>query len=186
MDPSRDVVYMGDWTTPSGIPIDENAYILNVAQYIPNGGYIDAAAIIFPKMNNPQRKEHWYLDENHNACAHLVNHSKIHANVRVISFYWSEVFPRSPPQNSANSEDRSDALYYRLPNVVRSDGAPRYFDGDTIVYFEKHAEHLTTIQNNTCGAVFYAKNDLPSNQELFLDYQLQYPLPSWAKEWYEE
>ena len=151
------MVFLGHWTTPSGIAVDENAYILNL-QEPPCSGYIDALS-----SHND--------NENPNACGHLVNHDATYPNVQVQSVCWSDILE--------GGEDL-DKNYFDLPNIVRSDNAPRYyFNGDNceIVRYDDH-------DASVCGAVLCATRDIHKNQEVVLNYQLQPPLPSWAKHWY--
>ena len=93
------MVFLGGWTTPSGLPPDMNAYILNV-----KGGYIDGATATTATNQNPH------------ACAHKVNHCPQHHNVNVRSLTWP------------SSVQPSDS-YHCIPNTVRCDGSPRYHDG---------------------------------------------------------
>jgi len=161
-------VFLGHKTTPSKVLPEENAYILNLKD-VPAGGYIDALAL---ENEGTQR-----LDANPSACAHLVNHSKDDANTEVVSFVWADVIPLG---NSSNMENQS----HSIPNVLRSDEAPRYVDGNEMFYYESDEEVSLTNINN-CGAVFCAKFDIPAGQELLLDYDLRPPLPPWAANWYK-
>jgi hypothetical protein len=38
---------------------------------------------------------------------------------------------------------------------------------------------------NVCGAVICPNEDIDADQELLRDYELEPPLPNWAKDWYE-
>ena len=103
--------------------------------------------------------------------AHLVNHSSLHNNVDVTSFWWHEVLD---PEEIANQKQN----LYEIPNRRRRDGTPWFFhSGETRVYEQSETSPCA-------GAVFYALRDLLENEEIYLNYRLQEPLPEWAKAWY--
>jgi hypothetical protein len=157
-----EVEFLGSLTTPSGIPTEENAYVLNLAE---TGGYIDGRALLDPDGRR--------LDENPSACGHLLNHNVDQANVRVVSFLWKDLLEGTPAVDSKE--------YFSLPNVVRSDGALRYRLGSEMVYYHNKDSPACA------GAVFCATTNIKTGQEFFLDYGLlQRPLPSWASDWYEK
>lgn len=88
--------------------------------------------------------------------------------MEVLSFAWSDVCP-----NKKHLDTKEDA--YPLPNFVRNDGSPWYFDSgqSEVVYY-------TGIGSNV-GAAFFAKQPIQDGDEVLLDYALLPPLPSWAR-----
>lgn len=175
------VEFMGHMVTPSGVDQNKNAYILNVHTQM--GGYIDALALDVSVNRSraddddeltPRRRR---LDENPSACAHLVNHSSRKANVRVVPFIWVDVLP---------DYKSGDDDFFDLPNIVRTDGAPRFFQvhGSEMIFYEKGEPSFSVL--NVCGAVFCASTDISAGDELLLNYGLRKPLPSWAAQWYDQ
>jgi hypothetical protein len=151
------VVYLGHLKTPSGVPTDENAYILCLQSV---GGYLDGMALIQDGIK---------LDENPNACAHLVNHSSVNDNVEIESIVWHEILPNEPLFQSD---------YYHLPNLVRSDQARRGFLHNETIYYNGDEPN--------CGAVLLAKRRIQQGEELLLNYKLNLQHnPKWASDWYE-
>jgi len=196
------VVFLGGWSTPSGIEPDTNAYILNLktktttaattttttASISLNGGYLDGLAL--------EACDRRRLDANPSAVAHLVNHSTTNDNVEVVAFDWSSVLPMKNDDNDDTKKDNTrrkgvvgvggeDEYYYGLPNVARFDGAPRYMDGSEVVHYQKKVEVEHSDCQNVCGAVFCASVDIEAGEELFLDYGLVPPIPSWAVDFYD-
>jgi hypothetical protein len=172
--------YLANQIPPSQIEFEENAYILNISDEI--GGYIDASACVLHKDRR--------LDDSPSACGHLINHNgKIHANVKVVSFYWKDILGEEN-----NNED--DEQWYKLPNILRFDGSPWYFDtiNQQIQYFPKGMQdHRFATMNHqmVVGAAIIADDTsnvkLIPGQELFLDYQLKATaLPKWAVDWYHK
>ena len=156
--------FLANELPPSSVPPEENAYILNVGGDI--GGFIDGLALELDVDSRKQR-----LDENPSACAHKVNHS-LQANAEVIPFYWSEV-----GMESGENDD-----YFPIPNAVRADFTPWYFDGNKIHYFTPQENEIRHL----CGVAICSTKPLISDEEVFLDYALKAPYPYWAADWYEK
>ena len=170
------VEFLGGTITPSGLHSDDNAYIMNIQT--PTGGYIDGWALeigIVPSSTSFSR-EIRRLDENPSCCAHLVNHSLARSNVEVFPFLWTDILMQNYFSNDM----------FDLPNVLRRDGFPWYFANSEIVYYgDIHASSTSsTSAELICGAALFAKSHITKDSELFLDYQLQEPLPLWATKWY--
>jgi hypothetical protein len=73
---------------------------------------------------------------------------------------------------------------FALPNDLRKDGSPWYFDGiiQRIQIFENSdKEPLPSV----CGGAIVISKPLDSGDELLLDYGLRKPYASWAKDWYK-
>lgn len=159
------VHYLGKDSLPSGVyPPEINAYIFNLKTV---GGYLDGLA-----TTCNDHDETFCMTENPSACAHFVNHSRLDdgSNVYALSFWWHDVL----------KEDLDvDDIWYKIPNQRRRDGSPWFLVNDTLTSFDD-------TQNNACGgAVFCASRDIEENEELYLDYGLQPPLPPWAQDWYD-
>jgi len=156
--------YMANITAPSGGAIEENAYILNLQEV---GGYLDGRAHVAGNINGQAWEEEEVPPTA--VCGHLINHSVKEANVQVWSFRWSDVLDR---QNQKE-----------LPNELRCDGSPWYFDGrsEEVVWFTK----ATQIPTLLSGAVLYATRTVFQEEELYLNYGLDAPYPVWAQGWYE-
>ena len=183
--------FLGSWTTPSGVDPDTNAYILNLTTTTKasalSGGYLDGLAL--------QACDRRRLDANPSAVAHMVNHHSTNHNVEVVAFDWSSVLLMEGDDNDDNArrrryvlgdDDGQDEHYYGLPNVARFDGAPRYMDGSEVVHYQKAEEvEQSVVCQNVCGAAFCASNDIEAGEELFLDYGLVPPIPSWAIVFYD-
>lgn len=157
---------------------DDNEYVLNLNDI---GGYIDA--------NNHEYRGADDLEYNHGAVGHLVNHGKgEQANVDVLSFHWNQLLNKD-----VMDQIKSDSLH-NIPNTMRNDGTAWFLDSRTgeINYF--HESNGTKVKmesicyNNTipiAGAVLYASKKIKEGQELFLNYKLKPPYPSWARDWIE-
>jgi hypothetical protein len=182
LDPAGDddsIQFLGHKMTPSGAQPDDNAYILNVKVKL--GGYLDGQALnvhtdverrsapgIDQALLTTQSGRR--LDENPSACAQLVNHSSNHSNVAVVPFLWDDILD----SDRCQSHD-----YYTLPNVLRSDGFPRYICGTEITYYQGSVGQVA-------GAAFVASQNIRSGEELCLNYALhRRPLPAWAANWYD-
>lgn len=154
-DDDNNTVFLGSTSLPSGVdPPESNAYIMNLRDV---GGYIDGLATAgLVDDNNPH------------AVAHLVNHSSQVPSVKVVSFWWHEILHKTC------NEDKESL--YNIPNKRRCDGTPWFFHHNEMKYHQ---------ETSPCaGAVFCALRDLAENEEIFLDYGLQEPLPQWAEAWY--
>ena len=154
--------------------ISENAYILNLAC----GGYIDGLAL------NSQYVKHATLDCNPSACGHLVNHDAIRNNVEVHSFSWEELTDGQDTTTSASNTTKGNNNF-PLPNELRADGSPWYFDTslDKMVAFPRHDEDPLP-QSTLCGAALVLTKPVFEGDELLIDYGLKEPYPKWAKDWY--
>lgn len=165
--------YLAKHMPPSQVPLEENAYILNLETV---GGYLDGCAL--HSVGKSSR-----LDASPSACGHLVNHYRSTGdkpNVKVISFRWNDVLGQEFDDEMTISD---------LPNDMRCDGSPWYFDIITqdVVYFPRWEEEQTRVLHPlVAGAAIVSINDrLRDGQELFLDYQLRSDdLPKWAIDWY--
>eukprot|EP00977_Amphora_coffeiformis_P001280 scaffold261_cov170-Amphora_coffeaeformis.AAC.28 len=163
-----DATYFGNTSLPSGVdPPEMNAYILNLKSTC---GYLDGIATE-GMVDNPA------------ACAQIVNHNRQHPNVHVVSFWWHDVLddmtlPSSSSTTTSSSSVDTDNAFYPIPNRRRCDGAPWFFHNDEMMYYEKH------VRTPCAGAVLCAARDLEI-EEMYLDYGLQQPLPSWARGWYD-
>lgn len=177
------IIYLANEETlpPSGIPFDENAYILNMPQV---GGYLDGlalsgenTAISQQRSNSNSRRR---LDENPSACAHKINHSFSSVNARIVPFFWDGVLKELCKENETAEVDTD---CYALPNVIRNDGSPWYLDGSTnkVWFFNNDSQACCRL----CGAAVCATRMLQPGDEVFLDYSLKSPLPLWATNWYE-
>lgn len=187
-------VYLADQRTPSGLLVEENAYILNL-QDVRGGGYLDGRAckVVLEEEEDLQKDETSivWLDKNPSACGHLVNHnSGSKANIAVLSFLWQDVFRLLPSSSGWHERDNNncDDDYYGIPNRTRVDGSPWYFDPleERIVYFRKSQDDSShdTVREPVCGAAMVVLEPIAEGEELFLDYGLTKPYPGWAKDWY--
>ena len=188
-----DLEFLGHKSTPSGIPIEENAYILNIQTAA--GGYIDGMALEVLKgrdnlmnesLHESSTRKKQRLDSNPSYCGHLVNHSMMHQNVQILPFLWSDVvgIGNIHECNDNVEPSYSEETLSSIPNVIRQDGAPRcLFNGDIIHYatIDDNISHIDKVY----GAVIYASQNIGPDQELYLDYKLNPPLPLWAKPWYD-
>ena len=193
-----EIEFLGHNSTPSGIPIEKNAYILNIQTVA--GGYIDGMALEVNEGRHIPIREYSYsnklyhpqvkgrLDSNPSCCGHMINHSIRHQNVQILPFLWSDVI--EPVYHNCEYINDLAPVHIKktlssLPNLMRQDGAPRYlFNGDVIHYATREAYKMSCI-NNVHGAVIYSTKHIGPDQELFLDYKLKKPLPLWAASWYD-
>eukprot|EP00934_Nitzschia_sp_Nitz4_P007062 Nitzschia sp. Nitz4//scaffold134_size62860//6967//7728//NITZ4_006320-RA/size62860-processed-gene-0.42-mRNA-1//-1//CDS//3329535472//7052//frame0 len=167
-------LYLASIQSPSGIPSEENAYLLNLATT--NGGYLDGMALTCPTTGRP-------LDAHPSAVGHLLNHNHSIPNVSVISFPWETIL--SLAQVDTSSSSAMDETW-SIPNVLRCDGSPWYWDTQEsrLVRFPTSlsTEFLT---RKSCGAAMVLSREVEPGEELFLDYGLRTnPLPAWAEGWY--
>ena len=170
-------LYLAKKLPPSGIDFQENAYVLNLGS--PVGGYLDGCALE-TSTGRP-------LNGSPSACGHLVNHfgnakSTQQPNVQVVPFFWKDILP---------SESH---LMDLLPNTMRCDGSPWYFEAmeQRIIYFPEEVDNRQTLLDPLLAgaAIVASRGDgslpLHPDQELLLDYQLQPDaLPKWAVGWYQ-
>ena len=207
------ITYLGNTVPPSGIDNDHNAYILNIPEvggYLDGLALSPSSSLSAPappdnttppddgslldNSNNDDNKNgdqfnsqrRMLLDENPSACGHKVNHSTRRANVSVIPFFWKDVFPENEPKDGFKTS--------YLPNILRNDGSPWYHDGynNTIRYFSAaSAQEKIIVQPQQhssfllcCGAAICSLRTLQPGEEIFLDYGLRRPYPSWARDWY--
>jgi hypothetical protein len=169
-----DVVYLAnELLPPSGISNEDNAYILNVTEIC---GYIDGLALeekFTLECGEPQTR---VLDENPSACAHKINHSSRFVNTKIKPFYWTDVF------EEADEDDKQNIFH--IPNSIRSDGAPWYFDG-----VENRLHHFSSNDTDRCvslcGVAMVATKNLSDGDELLMNYKLKLPVPPWACDWYD-
>jgi len=168
----RHTEYLANVIPPSfythRLQMDENAYVLNLQS---SGGYIDGCAL------ESQFNKTTKLDTNPSACGHLVNHDAVHYNTEVFDFCWSDIMGF---QNGSGEEDD----LYILPNEIRTDGSPWYYDKihEDIVRFPKQSIETSGIKSH--GAALLVTKPLDEGDELLLDYKLSEPYPKWAEEWY--
>ena len=178
------IVYLGNEMPPSGVNNDENAYILNLSEL---GGYLDGLALLAsePPTISAANSEveptlTRRLDVNPSACGHKVNHSSRRANVMFVPFFWKDVFPKDATQRQ--DPQHEDEWLASLPNTMRNDNSPWYFDG--------HTNELCHFRANDigpqllCGAALCSLRTMEPGEEAFLDYGLKLPYPPWAREWY--
>ena len=201
-----------------------NAYILNLGPEV-NGGYIDAGAtaaaasvLSVPDEKNVQQQQQgggggglppsW--------CGHLINHCgrDRRANVEVRSFLWIDVVGEEQLWSSVMDQykckgdnrhgtDQDNTEIVKLPNTMRLDGSPWYFDmvSQKTVMFPKPSQKYTvrSILPMLAGAAIVVSTNkkegrhespppsLQPDEELFLHYSLKGPpYPPWAEGWYEE
>lgn len=162
--------------------LESNGYILNLNDNPNIGGYIDG---------EPNRKEE---NSSPSAVGHLINYNgSDNANVRVVSFCWSSIlsYNGNAQTRAFDMTSLSTDEFYNIPNTLRSDGTPWYFDGITnkLVYFPllKHNNSSNSNISPLRGAAICLKSSInhPDRRELFLDYALRNPLPKWAQGWYD-
>lgn len=166
------VTFLGSIKTPSGIPPDQNAYLLNLKS-VSIGGYLDGMALGVP--HHKQR-----LDENPSAVGHLINHSANNDNVTVVAIEWDRFVNGSDGLEPVIcSIGEGSNVWYPLPNVNRFDGALRYLEGTELVHYPNHESF-----HGVYGAALCAKHDIDADDELLLDYMLVQPLPKWAINFY--
>jgi hypothetical protein len=200
---------MGHLFPPSGVKFDDkNCYILDVTPKFgvikKVSGFIDALAlsvqVVSPHYkgddiyggalsnedksainDDEQRQERGQsrlekrrLDENPSACGHFMNHSPT-PNTTLYAFAWEDVYPNYQPGSDHT---------YDLPNIARTDGGPRYviYYGSEMVFYDVDEPQFKV--KDVCGAIVCANIDIDTDQELLRDYELEPPLPNWAKDWY--
>jgi hypothetical protein len=197
-------LYLAKGISPSGVDFQNNAYVLNLTTEV--GGYIDALALNRSARRptcGPQQNEctplidgdGLRLDSSTSACGHLINHYKVGVgdyycttNVQVVPFWWKDML--------LPEEDVDILSHWKLPNVLRCDNSPWYFDicTDQVVYFPSE-EQQDSLHHIVAGAPITSlpiasgvnKNiPLEHGQEIFLDYELQPPFPHWAADWYRQ
>ena len=176
---AAECMYLAGQSPPSGVLPEQNAYILNLKDV---GGYLDGLAEVSKDCSDDSSQPSTSKTlsppqhDNPSACGHMVNHnSNSRANVRVVSFFWKDVFQLMPVQSIEEC--------YSLPNRMRNDKYPWYYDprDGKVVYGND-----TTYRNDekVCGAAMIVQKPIGIGYELFLDYGLLQPYPSWAKDWY--
>jgi len=165
--------YLANQSPPSnyGSDIGENAYIMNLATC---GGYIDGCAL------ESQYDQNDVLDSNPSACGHLVNHDAVTSNVEEFSFVWGEL-----ADHDAQSVHLKREEYFSIPNELRADGSPWYYDikSDQLVLFPNRDE-TPLLRKMVCGIALLLTNPISQNEELLLNYGLKEPHPLWAQGWY--
>lgn len=168
----RDAEYIANELPPSyfcnGIEMDNNAYIMNLQG---SGGYIDACVL------KSQYCETSNLDSNPSACGHIVNHDANNPNTEVFDFCWADVL--------LDRHDEDDEPCYQLPNEMRADGKPWFFD-KVLREIVSFPEAESVGKSQPFGAALVATQPLDKDDELLLDYKLTEPYPSWAKDWYNQ
>jgi hypothetical protein len=194
-----------------------NAYILNLGPEV-NGGYIDGSPpstmTTIPedfksngqspsRDDDPSDMTTTALSTPHNNpawCGHLINHCgrDRRDNVEVKSFLWvhaldeqqlfSSVMRQFSGDNGGNDEN-----VLRIPNTMRLDGSPWYFDTvsqKTVMLPKPHQRfQVASVLPMFAGAAIVAKDGqtLEPGDELFLHYRLRGPpYPDWAAGWYDE
>ena len=175
------VEYLANLTPPSyhlgdaSADIRKNAYIMNLQKC---GGYIDGYALKSQYSDDVEKA----LDSNPSACGHLVNHDSFNHNVKIVSFEWVNVIQ----QNNTIL----DAEYFPLPNELRADGSPWYFDTslENLVHFPDSSNHeeQPLVQKMLCGAALILTTPIAQGEELLIDYGLKEPYPEWADGWYNK
>ena len=178
-------LYLANKTSPAGIAVEDNAYILNLSR---PGGYLDGACLSSP----PDGRK---LDLNPSACGHLINHSAISANVEYESFSWDMVLATlADHDNNYLSRIKDDACLHDLPNANRQDGSAWYADQDQVVRFPNPDELCSSIRTNHSqehrfflgGAAFITTRTVDQGEEILLNYRLRKPYPAWARDWYTD
>ncbi|KAG7340913.1 hypothetical protein IV203_024456 [Nitzschia inconspicua] len=203
--------YLAKYLPPSRVDMNDNAYIMNLETV---GGYIDGLAL---QSSNNGDSCSSRLDASPSACGHLINHYRpFHdkPNVTVISFLWKDVLQQQEDHFLDDDDDHHHDHhdYYQLPNVMRCDGSPWYFDiiTQTMVHFPDRQDDSSFRHNSTTTTVLHPllagaaivsvigdgrtdddtmyknRRRLETDQELVLDYRLNTnKLPNWAKDWYQ-
>lgn len=169
----RNAKYLANSIPPSyyssGVEMNDNAYIMNLQGH---GGYIDGCALE-SQYCKPA------LDSNPSACGHLVNHNSRKVNAQVLDFCWDEVFTDEVDLDN----DGNNSLYH-LPNELRADGSPWYYDSmhEEVISFR----NKPLSNRGVFGAALILIKPLENEDELLLDYKLNEPLPNWAAGWYNQ
>ena len=187
---SHEVEYFANKSLPSnyGSDITDNAYIMNLNSC---GGYIDGCAL----KSQYNDTDNTVLDSNPSACGHLVNHATLKNNVKILSFAWDEVLKEGSSYDDAETalECNKENEYYLIPNEMRADGTPWYYDSamNKLVSFTKSSQsqrhlclHHPMKNKLVCGAALILTRSVYEGEELVLNYGLTKPYPAWAKEWY--
>ena len=187
---SHEVEYFANKSPPSnyGSDITDNAYIMNLNSC---GGYIDGCAL----KSQYNDTDNTVLDSNPSACGHLVNHATLKNNVKILSFAWDEVLKEGSSYDDAETalECNEENEYYLIPNEMRADGTPWYYDSamNKLVSFTKSSQsqrhlclHHPMKNKLVCGAALILTKSVCKGEELLLNYGLNKPYPAWAKEWY--
>lgn len=176
--------YLANQSPPSnvGSSIDNNAYIMNVTLM---GGYIDGCALTSQYNNNKDNM----LDTNPSACGHLINHDSVRKNVDVVAFAWDEIITKERRVDDnviLNNHLNDESYYYPIPNELRADATPWYYDTllHKIISFPSK-EDTPLSHSLLCGAAIVLTAPISQGEELLLDYGLKKPYPVWAKEWYQ-
>jgi len=150
-------------------------------QDVATGGYLDGMS----SLEVGGRR----LDTNPSACGHLVNHDASRVNTEFVGFSWDDLYLTMNPeiQESATGSDLTDDYQstdtkelYELPNEWRRDGSAWYFDGFT-QELQRFPEVTSATPGLGCGGVIVITKPLKEGDELFLDYKLNKPYPSWAQ-----
>ncbi|KAL9188093.1 hypothetical protein ACHAXT_006471 [Thalassiosira profunda] len=161
--------YLANLSSPSdpGKSIEDNAYLLN----LDCGGYLDGRAL------KSQYDGGEMLDGNPSACGQLVNHA-FNSNLEVLSFAWNEVL------EATDASAKMDGCY-ALPNELRADGSPWYYDANTsdMMLFPR-PEEPPLSRKLLRGAALVLFRPIERGEELLLDYGLKEPYPKWAVGWY--
>lgn len=148
------------------------------------GGYIDGCAFTSQYDTTDDS-----LDINPSAVGHLVNHDSTESNVEVISFAWDDIL--SDERQDTSITRRTNEDYFAIPNELRADCSPWYFDTvlDEIVYFRTPDEETLSLPYKLlCGAALVSSAPICKGEELLLDYGLKKDAgeyPAWAKKWYK-
>jgi hypothetical protein len=206
------LIFLGHLYTPSGlIRQEKNSYILDISPKFgvieSVSGYIDGVAlavtVLTPNVSSNgidkertnytddgvvngddvnqdgdkvelSRTQERRLDENPSACGHFINHSP-EPNVSVHPFVWKDIFPDYQPGSTYT---------YDLPNISRTDGGIRYiiYNGSEMIFYD--VDEPSFKVDGVCGAVICADTDIAAGKEIMRDYELEEPLPDWAKDWY--
>lgn len=174
--------YLANLSPPSSkhSDIKDNGYIMNLNSV---GGYIDGCALTSQYDTTDDS-----LDINPSTVGHLVNHDSTESNVGVISFAWDDILSDGRQDTSITRRTNED--YFAIPNELRADCSPWYFDTvlDEIVYFRTPDEETLSLPYKLlCGAALVSSAPICKGEELLLDYGLKKDegeYPAWAKEWY--
>ena len=170
---SAEVWPLANLSPPSDSASDmsKNAYIMNLTL----GGYIDGQALESQYDNNDDS-----LDINPSTCGHLVNHGAAKSNVEVFSFAWHDILDMGQSASIAKEDD-----YFPIPNELRADGSPWYYDTALAELVSFPRRELTPLPHKMlCGAALISTTPISKGEELLLDYGLREPYPLWAKGWY--
>ena len=197
-------VYLGNRTSPSGLAVEENAYLLSLQAA--GGGYLDGLALerscfdgfggegsstTTPSPPAPS------MDSNPSACGQLINHSSVETNVEVETFLWHEMINLAAEtkkhhgsgddDNEGSGDEENDNATYPLPNERRQDGTPWYHDGEALIRFDRTSAALpfSNVGGAIGGAALVTSRVVEQGEELFLNYKLQKPYPAWAETWYQ-